>query len=133
MKTDTQLIEELGQATTGLLFMSEADYPFQTFIWKEKPDVTPEYLREQAGKPVDATLREVTVKDFFRAATSEAEWKNAEALALAKRYQALVKWLEENLSDLKVYRVGDIDIMVFILGRSAEGSLIGISTRVIET
>ncbi|HEY0324071.1 MAG TPA: nuclease A inhibitor family protein [Pyrinomonadaceae bacterium] len=133
MKTDEQLIKELEQAIAGLLFMSESDYPFQTFLWKDNVEVTEGYLRELAGKGVDAPVTAQSVDEFFRAAVSEPDWKGAEEIAVAKRYQALVGWLKENLSNLKVYRVGEIDIQVYIQGSSGSGSWIGISTRVIET
>src|SRR5215210_5496759 len=118
MKTDEQLFKELEQAIAGLLFMSESDYPFQTFLWKDNVDVTEGYLREQAGKGVDAPVKAQSVDAFFRAAVSEPDWKGAEEIAVAKRYQALVGWLKENLYNLKVYRVGEIDIQVYVPGRS---------------
>ncbi|MDQ3743999.1 MAG: nuclease A inhibitor family protein [Acidobacteriota bacterium] len=41
--------------------------------------------------------------------------------------------LEENLTDLKAYRVGLINIPVYVVGRSASGNWLGVSTRVVET
>jgi hypothetical protein len=64
---------------------------------------------------------------------SEPDWKGAEELAIARRYQALLRLLKENLNDLKVYRVGRINIAVYIIGRSKAGNWLGISTRVVET
>jgi hypothetical protein len=133
MKTDEQLIKELEQLIAGLLFMSEADYPFQTLFWKKDIEVTDEYLRGQAGASLEAAVKAESVDKFFRAAVSEPDWKGTAELALAKRYQALVIWLKENLSNPKVYRVGEIDIKVYIPGRSNSGNWLGISTRVIET
>jgi hypothetical protein len=133
MKTDEQLINELEQLIAGLLFMSEADYPFQTLFWKQDVEVTDEYLRGQAGAATDAAVKAEKVDQFFRSATATPEWKDAAELALAKRYQALVGWLKENLSNPVVYRVGEIDIKVYIPGRSKNGNWLGISTRVIET
>ena len=133
MKRDAQLIEELERAIAGLLFMSESDYPFSAFVWKGNRLITEDYLREQAGSAKDAPVKTQSVDEFFRAAVSEPDWKGEEELALAKRYQTLVRWLKENLQDPKVYRIGEIDIPVYVLGRSPEGNWIGISTRVIET
>ncbi len=133
MKSDEQLLHELEQLTAGLLFMSESDYPFTAFLWNGSVDITEDYLREIAGEKRDAPVSVVSVDKFFRVAASEPEWKGAEELAVAKRYQALLKWLKENLYGLKVYRIGEISIPVYIVGKSASGSWIGILTRVVET
>jgi hypothetical protein len=44
-----------------------------------------------------------------------------------------LRLLEENLADLKVFRVGVVNIPVYIAGRSASGNWLGVSTRVVET
>jgi hypothetical protein len=133
MKTEDELLEELEQAIAGLLFMSEADYPFSTFRWKGYIELTEAYLREQAGSSADAPVKVKTVDELFRVAVSEPAWKGEAELALAKRYQSLVRWLKKSLSDLRVYRVGEINIRVYVVGRSPGGSWLGISTRVVET
>ena len=133
MKSDEQLLEELETLISGLLFMSEADYPFQTLRWKGEIEITEERLRELTGASPDSPVKTQTVEDFFRAAASEPDWKNEKELALAKRYQQLVRWLKENLENATAYRIGEIDIQVYIPGRSRSGNWIGISTRVIET
>lgn len=133
MKSDEQLLLELEQLIAGLLFMSESDYPFRAFLWSGSRDVTEDYLRELAGQRPDAPVEVMSVDEFFRVAASEPEWKGAYELAVAKRYQALLRWLKEHLTDLRVYRVGEISIPVYVLGKSASGSWIGISTRVVET
>jgi hypothetical protein len=133
MKSDEQLYKELQEATRGLLFMSESDYPFEVVRWEGVEEVSPEYLRKVAGQEATAVVEERTIADFFRVAAGEQEWKGAAELALAKRYQSLVRLLEENLKEVKVYRVGEINIGVYVLGRSEEGNWLGVSTRVVET
>src|SRR5215216_889446 len=102
--TDEQLFDELREATRGLTFMSESDYPFDVFRW-EVAESTPEFLRGVAGQGADAPVETRTAAEFFRVAASEAEWKGAEELATARRFQSLLRLLEQNLSDLMVFRV----------------------------
>lgn len=130
--TDEQLIEELREATHGLYFMSESDYPFEVFNWGEA-EPTDEFLRGLTGESPDAPVETRTVADFFRVAASEAGWKNEELLAAASIYQKLLRLLAQNLTDLKVFRVGLINIPVYVVGRSASGNWLGVSTRVVET
>lgn len=133
MKSDEQLCEELREATRGLLFTSESDYPFEVIKWEGIEEISPDYLREAAGQDKSAPVEERTIADFFRVATGEQEWKGEAELKSAKRYQSLVRLLEDNLKGVKVYRVGRINIGVYVVGRSGEGNWLGVSTRVVET
>ena len=134
MKADDRLLAELERATHGLLFMSEADYPFETVLLRaETEHALYQQLRELASAAPEAPLETVSVDAFFRAAVSEPDWKGDAEIALARKYQALVRLLKENLKDLTVYRVGRVSIVVFILGRSITGNWLGIRTRVVET
>ena len=130
--TDEQLLKELREATRGLTFMSESDYPFEVFNWGEAVP-TDEFLRGLTGESPDAPVKTRTVADFFRVAASEAEWKNEELLAAAGVYRKLLRLLAQNLTDLKVFRVGAVNIPVYVAGRAASGGWLGVSTRVVET
>ena len=132
MKSDGQLIEELREATRGLLFMSESDYPFEVFVWGGA-EPSREFLRGLAGRDSSAPVETQGAREFFRAAVSEPEWKGGAELALARRFRALLRLLETSLSDLKVYRVGAIDVSVYVAGRAPSGNWLGVSTRVVET
>jgi hypothetical protein len=130
--TDEQLLEELREATRGLTYMSESDYPFEVFNWGAA-EPTHEFLRGLTGEAADAPVETRAPADFFRVSTSEAVWKNAEHLGPARSFQKLLFLLERNLKDLKVYRVGVINIPVYVVGRSASGNWLGVSTRAVET
>lgn len=133
MKKDEELIAELKQATAGLMFMSESDYPFETVCWKSAKEISPEHLRETAGAAKDAAVATESLEQFFGASMAEPEWKKDQELVVAKKYQTLVQLLKENLNDVKVYKIGEIDMPVYIIGRSAEGNRLGLSTTVVET
>jgi spore germination protein YaaH len=133
MKSDEQLCAELEEATRGLLFMSESDYPFEVVRWEGTEELSPERLRRAAAQDATAPVEERTIADFFRVVAGEQEWKGEAELALAKRYQMLARLLEENLKGVSVYRVGRINIGVYVVGRSEEGNWLGVSTRVVET
>src|SRR5205085_1035556 len=106
MKSDEKLLTELTQATDGLLFMSESDYPFEPVRWPDQTELTPDAVRRLTGSDESAPIETQSVNDFFRPAATEADWKNAQQLAAARRYQALVGWLQDNLADVRVYRIG---------------------------
>jgi hypothetical protein len=134
MKTDDQVLAELEEAAAGLLYMSESDYPFEIVRWEALAEVTPEHLRSATGSAPEATVATRSIEDFFRNAAGEPDWKSAADLATARRFQTLMRSLRENLTDLQVYRVGEVNIPVLIVGRNpATGNWLGLSTRVVET
>ena len=133
MKSAEQLLTELAQATDGLLFMSESDYPFAPVRWSDQTELTPDAVRRLTGHDESAPIETQSVNDLFRAAAAEADWKSAEQLTIARRYQALMRWLQDNLTDVRVYRIGRVQIDVYIVGRSAADNWVGLQTRVIET
>lgn len=131
MKTDEQLFEELTEATRGLLFMSESDFPLEVVRWKAEP--TPEFLRGLTAQDASSPVEEGSATELFRAAASEADWKGEAELASARRFQSLMRLLEDNLKGLKVFRVGTINMPIYVVGLGASGDWLGISTRVVET
>jgi hypothetical protein len=133
MKTDDQIVHELKDASAGLMMMSESDYPFEIVQWKESTEPTDEHLRSVSGAESDAELERQRVDQFFRAAVQESDWKSEAELTLAKRFKRLIEVLKDNLHDLRVYRIGSRDIRVLIVGKSSQGTWLGLSTRVIET
>lgn len=133
MRSDEQLLAELREAAAGLSMMSESDYPLEAFRWDAGAGPTPEFLRAESGQGADAPVSEQSASEFFRAAASEAEWKSDAELATAARFRALLRLLEENLEGVKAYRVGEINLPVYVVGRAPSGSLLGVSTRVVET
>ncbi len=133
MKTDEQILEELKQATSGLLMMSESDYPFEIIRWEAAFDPTAESLRSRAGEAIAAPVSEQSIDEFFRAAVNERPDQTSEACRTAHQYQVLVQLLQENLRDPKVYRIGERNIHVYIIGKTASGEWMGVSTQIVET
>jgi hypothetical protein len=133
MKNDEEMHGELRELTRGLLFMSESDYPFEVVRWEGIEELTPEHLRRTAGGDPASPVEERAVADFFRVAAGEQEWKGAAELASARKYQSLMRLLENNLRDVRAYRVGAVNISVYVVGKSVEGNWLGVSTRVVET
>jgi len=133
VKSDDQLIDELREATRGLLFMSESDYPLEVVRWESVAEPAPDFLRGLTGHADSEPVETQSAEEFFRAAASEAEWKGEEELAAARKFQTLLRLLEENLSGVRAFRVGTINMPVYVVGRSPSGAWLGVSTRVVET
>jgi hypothetical protein len=133
MKSDEELFGALTAAAAGLLYMSESDYPIEVLRWDGSGQLSPERLRNIAGANSDTRVEETALEKFFRVPAGEQEWKGEAQLAEARRYQRLRRLLEDALTGIRVYRVGEVNVFLLIVGMSAEGTWMGVSTRAIET
>ena len=127
------LLRTLDRACDGLLFMSESDYPFESFYWEFKGTLTPEKVIELAHEMEDAKVKELTLDGFFKNAVAEESWFDSEEIRIARRFQNLVDTLKRNLEDIKVYRVGFAEAEVYIVGKPEIGGYAGLSTHVVQT
>ncbi|MDF5724469.1 MAG: nuclease A inhibitor family protein [Rhizonema sp. PD37] len=131
--TNQEIIEQLKAASRDLMFISESDYPFDVFLWEGMTSVTAEKVIQQTAHPQDTPIEVVPLESFFRQATTVEDWQSPEEQETAKKYQALVLTLKSNLSNLQVYRLGTIEINVYIIGQTSTGDSVGLSTLVVET
>ena len=132
MKTDEQIITELERAAAGLMLMSESDYPFEVVRWEQLTEVTVDDLRHLTGQPQALVVFE-NIEDFFRPSITERAGQSETERQIVEKYRGLLRTLSENLEDLRVYKVGERNIPVFIVGRAPSGCWLGLSSRVIET
>ena len=133
-KTSLDVVETLRKASEGLQFMSESEYPFAVFLWSGQtkvPLITE--IVQQTGHNQGTPTEIVELNEFFQPATQEPDWYSSAEKATAQKYQNLVKTIESNLSDIKVYRIGEAEIDVYIVGKANSNDLAGLSTKVIET
>ncbi|MEA5572343.1 nuclease A inhibitor family protein [Calothrix sp. UHCC 0171] len=130
------LIEKLKQACDRLLFISESEYPWEVFLWEfaeEKPEISSDLIFQQIDKSADNKIEFIDIDSLFAIATLEQSWHGEAEKATVKKYQHLVKSLQENLRDIKVARIGEIEIDIYILGKTSSNDIAGLFTKVIET
>ena len=125
--------DQLKEASEGLLWMSESEYPFEVFTWDKADTFTPTLVLKRAGYPPDTPVEVVGVDAFFAPATTEEDWHNEDEKAQVKRYQNLVTTLKQNLKDIQVYRVGEVEIDAYIVGKTPAGTVAGLSTKAVQT
>lgn len=129
------LTEKLQQTSNGLLMMSESEYPFEVVFWPGQAQelLTNQKLLQLTNHSPETPIETVELDYFFRNCAEAKEWHDEIQQQDVQKFQALVKTLKENLTDIKVYRLGTIDIDVYIIGKTSSGDLAGISTKVVET
>lgn len=125
----------LAKVTNGLLMPSETDVPFTPFFWPGDGGVPEaEEIAELAGIEEDG-VEEEELEDLLDAATSEDDWKNADEVKLARRFQELQETLEDCLAEIQVFVFGERRRTVVIIGRVKEppSGVAGLITEVVET
>lgn len=141
-----RLRAELEAATSGMLWLSESDHPF-TYVQYDGAaasvsdvDAFKRVLGVEAARPAEERALAATLGWRTRHEPGESPEEAAEV----DRYLALQRLLEANLTEVRVYRVGDPDatgsggdifgaIEVYIVGRNAHGDLVGLKTVSVET
>ncbi|MEM7716348.1 MAG: nuclease A inhibitor family protein [Cyanobacteria bacterium P01_A01_bin.68] len=87
MSTNTsEIITKLSNASDGLLWLSESDYPFEPVLWESVEDLTADKLLQQLGKPADTKVEVRDIDQFFRNAIAQEDWHDDEQKAEVKQY-----------------------------------------------
>jgi hypothetical protein len=129
VKSDDEILTELARAADGLWYMSESDYPLAAVRTEGPDEPSPDRLRLIAGADACARVETRSLEGFFR----DASAVRMGARPTPASFESVLRTLAENLTDIRVYRIGTVNIAVYVLGRSPSGSWLGVSTRVVET
>lgn len=130
----TSILETLQHAANGLYFPSEADATFTAFFWADGAPTSPspELLAKHTEIASDAHIETVPLDDFFRPATEEKDWYEDEEKAEAQKFRDLLDIIHQSLDDVKVFRAGEVEIDVYIVG-TVDGGWAGLHTLLVET
>lgn len=132
--TSTDAIAALTKAGKGLLYESESDEPFTPFTWKKADgELTKEKLLKQARLPADSPVQEVALNDCFKDLTTEQDWHGDEEKADVKKFRNLVAVIQKSLAGVKVFKVGETNVSVYIVGKTDDGAWAGLKTAAVET
>ena len=128
------LLDRLTSATRGLEFMSETDAPLEPFFVEISLRSTLTGVARRIAKRGTRTpIREIDFDDFFEPLTTPHEWDGPKERAAIDRYRRLQAMLKLYLWDLRVYRLGEVDVDIVVVGRTSEGDAAGFHTRALET
>jgi hypothetical protein len=61
------------------------------------------------------------------------DWYEAAELAQVNRYTELLHAIESHLAEPQVFRVGEVEIAIYIVGKTPDGDLVGLKTHAVET
>ncbi len=130
--TTAAIIDRLKQATTDLLWSSESDYPFEIVTWELGTDLTPSDLFSNIYD-TELAIESVTLTDLFEPVLTIEDWYEQTELDLVDRYTNLLDSIGNNLGEAQVFRVGEVEIDIYIIGKTPTGDIVGLKTRSVET
>lgn len=129
------LDEILSPILTDLYFPSESDEPVE-YIKIETDESLP--LSIEAFKAVmeisdKTTVEPLDVDGFWKRVTTVKEWFEEEQIEMVKKFESLQNTLFENLTEIQGFRVGEVEIDIYLFGKNTEGGIEGIKTKSIES
>ncbi len=130
---ETKLKKQIKKVSEGLYFISETDAEILPFFGAQAQVVTKEEILIQTKSVADAPVEERNFTEFFARLTEIQDWFGDEEKATARKFAELKNLLESNLRDLKVFKIGKIQLDVYAVGLDAENNLLGIKTKAVET
>ncbi len=112
----------IKNATRGLLFPSETDAPIEAFAWPAGP-VSAAGVLSATGTTPKTKVEEVSLAEFFRAVPRD----------LRGDYFNLLLAIADHLSGVKVFKIGETRMTVYVVGTTADSNRAGVKTLVVET
>lgn len=124
--SNAELVTQLQAATEGLLFPSENEYPFKTFVFEveSQENFTVDNLLKTAGFMIPVNL------DDFLQFVSEVAPKNRQ------NYEQIINLLQLFTSLLQIYRIslsdesGEYEAFHIFVGNTKDGDWISISPKI---
>jgi hypothetical protein len=134
--TQPALHQQLESAAEGLVYSSESDRPFTVFFRAaaELPaDLTARSFATLVGAAPGAPAEEWTLDRFLANHIEYVEPVDRLAWERLPRYDALKRLLLRELRNVRVFRVGEVQVRCFAVGRDGAGNLVGLETVAVET
>lgn len=148
-----QVQAALETATANLWMPSETDASFKLLKGTALTGpITADVIRAQLGAQHDALMPSVMYVDpsevalagkthveqsdgnaFLDRIIGNVDPNDPDSIAMGQRFSQLKAALNANLTDLQVYRFGEISISTFIVGKTKTGELAGLLTGQVET
>lgn len=129
---DRNFREDLIEASKNLFYQSEIDSEIEVFF-EDRDKFENPGQKNSADFLSNVEARETDFEDFFKDLTVIEDWFEKEEIETAEKFKRLRDLLFQNLENLKVYKIGKIEIEIYIAGFDKNGNLAGIKTKAVET
>ena len=133
---NSALLSTLSSAVKGMDLMSEGDFGWDSVLLSGAGTTKPtaDDFAKALGLPAGTPVEVDDVDDWFANHTGfdPSADDDFDKTQLAQ-YASVKSLLQQNLTDIQVFRTGTIDVGTYIVGRTANGDLVGIHSTAVET
>ncbi len=131
----TEFISEVTNLLKDLFYPSESDEPIEWFKFNAnvKDGLTVSDLEFFLGYPPSVKAEEISTDLFWEPLIAIEEWYGDTERAQVENFKSVKQLLEANLSGLKAFRVGQIEIDLYLVGQLNEKEWGGLKTLLVET
>ena len=135
IQDDISLKAQINLLAADLMYPSESD---EKIIYFEMELSTTENLslanfRMYNGIPPEITIQEIELEKFFQPLIKVEDWFGEEEKKWAADSLKLKELLIKNLKEIKILKVGKIQMDVYLFGKAEECKWAGLKTKVVET
>ena len=130
---ERNLAEKIKKIVKDLYYISETDAEIVPFVGEKTATVAKETVLAQTGNKNDAPVEERRFEEFFSHLTEIQDWYGEEEISAARKFSDLRNLLQEELKGLKVFKIGNIELDVYVVGLNSQGILMGVKTKAVET
>jgi hypothetical protein len=135
--TEDELRGRLARACEGLVYSSESDRPFEfvRFTGASMP-VARLSLSEVAAltDSLGANVTEISLDELLARHIERVDVLDVRSQRLIPRYEGLRDTVRDALGEVRVFRLGSIEVRCLMLGNDpATGELAGLETVAVET
>jgi len=127
------ILSKLQAAVKGLTYQSESDKPFTVVHWKDTSEDFDFKKVPGVSHKAAKTLKSVPLEEFFRDLIKEQSWHGPDERKQVKQYRALMQLCETQLVNPKVFRAGEVQVNIFIVGKTGTEDWYAVKTKAVET
>ena len=128
------VLDKIKNAVKDLLYQSESDEAFEVIHWKDEADsITKNTILNIVKCNTGTPIERLSIESFFKDLVVEKNWYGEEEMADVLKYRNLKEIVSNELSVAQVFRVGQTEITILLIGKSGKDDWFGIRTRAIET
>ena len=129
------LSDQINPLLTDLFYPSESDEPIETTTCylKQAEPLTVSQIKDWQMLPPSVYVDEMPEAEFWEPVVTEQDWYGDDEKKRTARFVTLKTLMEKELTVRQVFRVGESEIDVYLLGRQADGKRAGLKTKIVQT
>jgi hypothetical protein len=117
-----------------LLYQSESDEPFEVLHWNDAGDICdPQKVLALSKCKTGTLVKMMPVEEFFKDLVEEKSWHGEDEKEDVRKYRILKEIIGKHLMKPQVFRVGQMEVVIWIIGKAGKDDWFGIRTKAIET